>query len=98
MKLELLEDLYAQELAALYDAEKQTIALAPAIIEALTNDETCQAFEQHLNITKEQAVRLEEILGRRGQGRMKKSQAMSGLLADTQELLRQGTDDPELLE
>jgi len=99
MKLELLEDLYAQEIAALMDGERQTIEITPRIIEAIATDETRQALEQHLEITREQARRLEEILGRRGSaGFNNKSQAMAGLLADTQEILNQGIEDPALLE
>jgi ferritin-like metal-binding protein YciE len=45
----------------LYSAEKQIIDAMPKMIDAASAPEVKQAFEQHLNTTKEQVRRLEEI-------------------------------------
>ena len=63
MKLETLKDLYIQELKDLYSAEKQIIKALPKMVKAATNEKLAAGFQEHLDQTKEHAVRLEKILG-----------------------------------
>ncbi|HWH70210.1 MAG TPA: DUF892 family protein [Candidatus Sulfotelmatobacter sp.] len=98
MKLELLEDLYTQALAELQDGEKQLLKLIPKMAKAVSTEELRTLFQQHTEETKNQARRLEELLGRRAKGKPKKAKAMTGLLAEAKELLSQEEMDPQLLD
>lgn len=99
MKLELLEDLYVQQLAELRDAERQLARILRKLAKTVSLDDLRKAFEDHTKITREQTKRLEEILARRGgEGRAHKSKAMSGLLFNAKELLKHPPEDRQLLE
>ncbi|MCE5198402.1 MAG: ferritin-like domain-containing protein [Armatimonadota bacterium] len=60
-KFNSLHDLFVQELKDLYDVEHQIIEALPKMIQAASAPEVKKNFEDHLNMTKEQANRLEEI-------------------------------------
>lgn len=61
MKVDSLNDLFVYDLKDLYDAENRIIEAMPSMIEAASAAELKQAFQEHLNVTKQQASRLEEI-------------------------------------
>lgn len=98
MKLELLEDLYNEQLAELYDSEKQTLRVLNKAAKTVALDELKGRFKAHAKETKQQINRLEEIMGRRGGVRAKKSKAMAGLLATPKELFKQPPADQQLCE
>jgi len=98
MKLELLEDLYLQTLAELFDAEKQLVKTLPKIAKAMTTDEVRQLFEKHTEETKVQMERLKQLMTQRGVDQARKSKSMGGLVSETKDLLKEGASDPELLE
>jgi len=56
-----LEDLFEHQLKDLYSAETQLIEALPKMIKHATNDKLQKAFEDHLDETKKQKTRLEEI-------------------------------------
>lgn len=56
-----LRELYIDELRDLYSAENQLVKALPKMAKASTNDQLREAFEEHLEQTKEHAVRLEQI-------------------------------------
>jgi ferritin-like metal-binding protein YciE len=88
MKLQSLKDLYAHELKALYSAEKQILEALPKIVKATTNMQLSNAFEAHLEQTKEHANRLEKILDNHDQStRGPRYKGMEGVLAESAELL-----------
>lgn len=60
-KLKNLEDLFQEQIKDLYSAEKQIIAALPKMAKAATNTKLKKAFEDHLEETKEQKIRLEKI-------------------------------------
>ncbi len=62
MELENLRDLYVHELKDLYSAEKQILKALPKMVKAAKNRQLSSAFSQHLEQTKRQAKRLENIL------------------------------------
>lgn len=62
MELETLKDLYVHELKDLYSAEKQLIDALPKMKKAAKNRQLASAFNQHLEQTRRQAKRLEQIL------------------------------------
>ncbi len=66
MRIESLHELYLEQLQDLYDAENQIIIALPKMIDACTSDELRDALEEHLEITKQQATRLEKIFNNLG--------------------------------
>ena len=98
MKMELLEDLYKQKLAELLDGEKQLLKFLPKMSKAVADENLRAILEKHTQETKVQRKRLEAIIARRGVEETKKSKAMSGILAESKELLnQQESADPQIL-
>ncbi|MDB6120682.1 MAG: hypothetical protein JWO08_4463 [Verrucomicrobiaceae bacterium] len=94
MKLETLKDLYIKELKDLYSAEKQLIRALPKMAKAATNEQLAAGFTEHLQQTKEQAARLEQILSTHGQStRGPKCKGMEGLIAEGAEMIEEEADD-----
>ena len=56
-----LRELYVDELKDLYSAESQLVKALPKMAKAASSEELRQGFEAHLEQTKEQVQRLEEI-------------------------------------
>src|SRR4051794_131184 len=61
MPIKSMEDLFANELRDIYHAEKQLIRALPKLRKAASSDELKQCFEQHLEETRGQAERLEQV-------------------------------------
>ena len=59
MELQTLKGLYIQELKDLYSAEKQIVKALPKMVKAACNEQLASGFKEHLEQTKEHAVRLE---------------------------------------
>jgi ferritin-like metal-binding protein YciE len=94
MELSTLKDLYIHELKDLYSAEKQIIKALPKMAKAATNADLVAGFKQHLEETKEQAVRLEKILSSHGQStRGPKCKGMEGVLAEGAEMIEEEAED-----
>jgi ferritin-like metal-binding protein YciE len=94
MELQTLKDLYIKELKDLYSAEKQIIRALPKMVKAASNEQLASGFKEHLEQTKEQAVRLEEILKSHGQStRGPKCKGMEGVLKDGEEMIKEEADD-----
>jgi ferritin-like metal-binding protein YciE len=96
--LDTLEDLYIEELKDLYSAEKQLLRALPKMAKAASNEELADAFRDHLEVTRDQVTRLEQIfddLGRSPRG--KKCLGMEGLIAEAQEMLEEDAD-PDVLD
>ena len=64
MKLDSLQTLYIEELRDLYNAENQLVKALPKMAKGASHQELKQAFEDHLEQTKEHVERLEEIFKR----------------------------------
>ena len=97
MKMDTLHELYVEELKDLYDAEKQLVAALPKMAKAASHSELRQAFENHLEQTKEHAARLEMILGELEElGRVKKCKGMQGLIEEGKELLEEDVEEDVL--
>src|SRR5438874_4892109 len=83
MELETLRDLYVHELKDLYSAEQQLIKALPKLRKAAHNRSLASAFNQHLEQTKRQARRLEQILKRHDEStRAPKCEGMEGLISE----------------
>lgn len=94
MELSTLKDLYIHELKDLYSAEKQILKALPKMAKAATSPELKAGFEQHLEETKEHAVRLEKLLESHGQTtRGPKCKGMEGVIAEGAEMIEEEADD-----
>jgi ferritin-like metal-binding protein YciE len=93
MKLESMKELYVSELKDLYDAETQIIHALPKMASAASSPELRSAFETHLQQTRGQVDRLDQILLRLGEKTGgKKCKGMAGVIAEGEELIKQHAD------
>src|SRR5688572_2737857 len=94
MKLNTIQDLLLHELKDLYSAENQLLKALPKMAKAATNPELKAGFEEHLEQTKGQVARLEQIgetLGKKLTGH--KCKAMEGLVEEGADLIAEDADD-----
>ncbi len=94
MEIDTLQKLYVEELRDLHSAERQIIQALPKMIKAAKSPDLKAGLEEHLEITKEQLARLDQIfekLGKKGTG--KKCKGMEGVLADGKEVLEEDMED-----
>jgi ferritin-like metal-binding protein YciE len=94
MKAESLQDLYLEQLKDLYDAENQLIKALPKMAKAASSAELRNAFEKHLEKTKEHAQRIETIfegMGEKAKGQ--KCKAMEGLVKEGSEVIEEDMAD-----
>ncbi len=64
--LDTLEDLFVEELKDIYDAEIQIADALPKMIDAASSPQLKEGFRQHLDVTKRQKMRLEEVFRKIG--------------------------------
>ncbi|HSI35040.1 MAG: ferritin-like domain-containing protein [Phycisphaerae bacterium] len=90
-----LQDLFKEDLKDVLNAENQIAKALPKMIKAATHDELRAAFESHLEETKEQINRLEQVMGMVGMPvKGKTCKAMKGLLEEGKEVMEEdATDD-----
>jgi ferritin-like metal-binding protein YciE len=83
MAAENLQELFVEELRDVYDAEKQLTKALPKMAKAVESDELRAAFEEHLEITRMQVNRLEEVFKSLGlAARGKTCDGMKGLIEE----------------
>ena len=88
MKLASLEELYIDELKDLYNAEKQLVKALPKMAKAASSEDLREAFQEHLEVTKGQVTRLEQIFEELGVApRGKKCKGMEGLIEEGAEMM-----------
>jgi len=93
-----LRETFLEELADIYDAEKQLIKALPKMAEAAQDAALRAGFETHLTETEEHARRLERVFqmfGERAKG--KKCKAMKGLIAEGEDLIDDEAGDAALI-
>ena len=83
MPVKTVQDLFVEELRDIYHAERQITKALPKMAKAAGSPELKQAFEHHLEQTRGQIERLDQVfeqldLPKRG----KKCEAMEGLLEE----------------
>jgi ferritin-like metal-binding protein YciE len=94
MALSTLEDLFGHELKDLYSAEKQLVRALPKMARAATNPDLKAGFEEHLEQTREQVERLEEIFSALEiSSRGAKCAAMEGLIEEGSQLIEEDLDE-----
>lgn len=92
--METIQELLTEEIRDLYDAEKQLLRALPKFSKAANHDELKALFNEHLEVTRGQVERLEqvfELLGERPKG--KPCRAMKGLIEEGQEVLQEGGEE-----
>ena len=97
-KVTTLDDLLVDEIKDLFDAENQLTKALPKMAKAATAEELKHAFQEHLEVTKQQVERLKQafdVLGKPARG--KKCEAMKGLITEGQELMSEDIE-PEILD
>lgn len=89
-KMNSLHDVYIHTLKDLYSAERQLVQALPKMARAAQNPELKQSYERHLEETRQQAERLEQILTQAGQSAGGvKCKGMEGLIEEGSELLEE---------
>ena len=97
MKANSLRDLYVEQLKDLYDAEHQLIKALPKLAEASSSDELRNAFEEHLDKTRQHAQRIEQIFEGMGQkAKAQKCKGMEGLVREGSEVIKEEDIDGEV--
>lgn len=93
MKTGTLEDLLTDELKDIYSAENQILKALPKMAKAAQSEELRMAFEEHLEQTKEQVRRLEQICEEMNVSpRGKKCVGMEGLIEEGKEVMQEELD------
>lgn len=92
-----LQKLLKDQLRDVLSAEKQLVKALPKMVKASTSEELRDAFNEHLEVTKKQVERLEEVFEILGaKATAKHCEAMEGLVKEAQEVI-DDTDDGSLL-
>jgi ferritin-like metal-binding protein YciE len=89
-----LEELLVDELKDLYSAESQLVKALPRMAKAAHSPELKRAFERHLEETRRQVERLDQI-GQTLDTKMtgKKCKGMEGLIEEGKEVIEEDFDD-----
>jgi ferritin-like metal-binding protein YciE len=61
MAVKSVQELLLDELQDIYDAEKQLVKALPKMAKAASSEQLRQAFEEHLEETRNQVQRLERV-------------------------------------
>jgi ferritin-like metal-binding protein YciE len=93
MKLDSLEDVLVHQLNDLYSAEDQLVEALPKMAKAASNIQLQQAFEHHLQETRDHRDRIQEIFGQLGKRRNgEECKAMKGLIEEGEEVVETSGD------
>ena len=98
MAVKTTEDLLIEELRDIYHAEKQLVKALPKMAKKAHSDKLRQAFEEHLEETRGQVERLDqvfELLDKPARG--KRCEAMAGLVEEAEQMIEE-IKTPEVLD
>ena len=85
-----LQEKLVDEIRDLYHAEKQLLKALPKMAKAATHEDLREGFELHLEETREQVTRLEEVFEALGEKvRAKTCPGMAGLIEEGSELMQE---------
>jgi ferritin-like metal-binding protein YciE len=95
-KFDSFETLLVDQLQDLYDAEQRLVKALPRMADAAANGDLRTAFQHHLQQTKNQVSRLEQVFQIIGQKAQSKTcEAMRGLITEGEEMVN-ATGDPNV--
>jgi ferritin-like metal-binding protein YciE len=93
MKLESLHELFVHELQDLHNAENQLLKAIPLMAKAASSQELKTSFEKHLEETKRQVERLEDVFRELGESpKGKTCMGMKGLIEEGSEFMHEDAD------
>jgi ferritin-like metal-binding protein YciE len=88
MQLNSFYELFVGQLRDLYDAEGQIVEALPKMMNAASSTELRQAFQRHLDQSREHVRRLQDVFGYLGENPMgERCEAMEGLLQEGEEVI-----------
>jgi ferritin-like metal-binding protein YciE len=93
MKIESLHELYLTELQDLYDAEDRILDALPKMIDKASSEDLKAALMNHLEETRGQVTRLEEVFrlhGEKPEGT--KCKGIAGILDEGEDLVKKNSD------
>ncbi|MEX2535699.1 MAG: ferritin-like domain-containing protein [Trueperaceae bacterium] len=91
MKLNSLEDVFKDQLMDLHSAEQQLTSALPKMADKASAKELKDAFENHLETTREQLDRLSRIGDEMGMDlKGKTCEAMKGLIKEGEQIMQEG--------
>jgi ferritin-like metal-binding protein YciE len=94
MPVKSVQDLFVQELRDIYHAERQITKALPRMVKAASSPELKQAFELHLEQTRGQIDRLDQVFEQLDlPKRAKKCEAMEGLLEEARSTMEEIEDE-----
>lgn len=89
-----LKELYIDELKDVYNAETQLVKALPKMAKASSSDELRAGFEEHLEQTREQVTRLEQIFEALEESpKGKKCAGMEGLVEEGSDIMQEDFED-----
>jgi ferritin-like metal-binding protein YciE len=89
-----LKELLQEELKDIYSAEKQLLKALPKMAKKASSDELRGALEEHLEVTRQQVDRLEQVFESLGQpAKAKTCKAMQGLIEEGKEIMEEDAED-----
>ena len=92
-----LQEIFLDELADMYHAEKQITKALPKMIKAAQSDELREALEEHLNETEGQIDRLDQVFAAVDEKvKTKTCKGMQGIVEEGDELIKENKGAPGL--
>jgi ferritin-like metal-binding protein YciE len=92
-----LADLFQDELRDVYDAEKRILKALPKMAKAASDEQLRDAFTQHLEETRGQVERLEQVFASLDQKpKGKRCMGMEGIIAEGAELMEEDGEESVL--
>lgn len=89
-----LQDAFVDELRDTYDAERQLMKALPKLARAASADELREAFETHLEETREQVTRLERVFAAIDEkARGKHCDGIAGIIEEGSSIMEEDFDD-----
>lgn len=84
----LLQELFLDSIKDIYYAEKAIVKALPKMKKAASSEQLASAFEEHLDVTKGQVARLEQVFeAMEEKPRAKKCEAIEGLIKEAQSII-----------
>jgi ferritin-like metal-binding protein YciE len=88
-----LRELYINQLQMLVSTEEQIIDALPKMVEKATDPALKEALNTHLQETRAQLSRVQQILNKTGEAKSMKCKALAGLVTEAEDMIKDAGDD-----
>jgi ferritin-like metal-binding protein YciE len=88
-----LRELYINQLQMLVSTEQQIIDALPKMVEKATDPALKEALNTHLQETRAQLSRVQQILKTTGEVKSMKCKALAGLITEAEDMIKDAADD-----